>query len=165
MRRVKKLWYSGRLVKKAVLRSQVWYRAELDTSKKFSPTWNQSSSRNPLQFSQCFAWFSIAYRGTCFWVYFCLFYDIIFICKLAMKLYLMRTVFARISAASGTKKLISAAPPMRRLFEEFHITRKNTKLFHNDKGVRSHRWYFRSRYHETFFTAWISLVILDLLSV
>ena len=32
----------------------------------------------------------------------------------------------RLSAASGTKKLISAAPPMQRLFEEFHITRKNT---------------------------------------
>ena len=34
---------------------------------------------------------------------------------------------------------ISAAPPMRRLLEEFGITWKNTKLFHNDKGVRSHR--------------------------
>ena len=44
---------------------------------------------------------------------------------------------------------ISAARLMRRLSEEFRITRKNTKLFHNDKGVRSHRWYSRSRYHET----------------
>ena len=36
---------------------------------------------------------------------------------------------------------ISAAPTMRRLFEEFCITRKDTI---NDKGVRFHRWYFRS---------------------
>ena len=59
---------------------------------------------------------------------------------------------------------LSAAPPMRLLFEEFRITWKNTI---SDKGVRSHYWYFRSRYHETrvFFTAWISLIILDLLSV
>ena len=42
----------------------------------------------------------------------------------------------RISAASGSKRLISAATPMRRLFEEFRITRKNTI---NEKGVRSHR--------------------------
>ena len=40
------------------------------------------------------------------------------------------TVFTRISAKSGTKKLMKRRP---------RITRKNTKLFHNDKGVRSHR--------------------------
>ena len=31
-------------------------------------TWNQPSPRNPLQFSQCLAWFSIVYWKTCFWV-------------------------------------------------------------------------------------------------
>lgn len=56
----------------------------------------------------------------------------------------------RISDASTTKESICAAAPtpMRRLFEELRITRKNTilklterfKLFHNDQAVRSHPW-------------------------
>ena len=85
--------------------SQLWDDCtDLDTRfltlKKFTPTWNKSSLRNPLQFSKCFAWFSIVYWKTCFWVSFCSSYDIIFItygsvfiafllCKLAMKCYLL----------------------------------------------------------------------------
>ena len=82
--------------------------ADLNTSfltlkKKFTPTWNQSSSRNSLSFSQCFAWFSIVYWKTHIWVLF--FHPMILlspylvknsmdrisvVCKLALKGYLMR---------------------------------------------------------------------------
>ena len=71
--------------------------------KEFTSTWNRTASRNPLQSSQCLAWFSIIYWKTCFWVWFCSSYDIILsylvksstdrvsmICKFAIKWYLMR---------------------------------------------------------------------------
>ena len=78
-------WGTGSLLKG---HSQLWDRADLDTSFltsiKVHTTWNQSSSRNPLQFSQCFAWFSIV---TCFWVSFCSSCNIIFI-KYGEKQYL-----------------------------------------------------------------------------
>ena len=59
---------------------------------------SKSSSRNLLQFLQCFAWFLILYWKTCFGVSFCssYMYDIIciypisVIFKLVMKWYLMR---------------------------------------------------------------------------
>jgi len=48
--------------------------------KEFTSTWNQmyasSTSRNLLQSLQCFAWLSIIYGKTCFWVCFCSSYDI-----------------------------------------------------------------------------------------
>ena len=66
--------------------------------KKFTSAWNQTTSRNPLQSSQCFAWFPIVHWETCFWVCFCSSYGISFssmdrvsvISKLAMKWCLMR---------------------------------------------------------------------------
>ena len=66
--------------------------------KKFTSTWNQTTSRNPLQSSHCFAWFSIVHWETCFWVCFCSSYDISFsskdresvILRLTMRWCLMR---------------------------------------------------------------------------
>ena len=71
--------------------------------KEFTPTWNQNTSRIPLQSLPCFASFSIVYWKICFWVCFCPSYDAVsshlvknsmdrvsVICKLAMKWYPMR---------------------------------------------------------------------------
>ena len=41
-------------------------------------TWNQTSSRNPFQFCQCFGSVLTVYGKTCFWVSFCSSYDTIF---------------------------------------------------------------------------------------
>ena len=67
---------------------------------KFTSTWNQSSSRNPLHFSRCFAWFSIVYWKTCPFAHLMILflsnlvknsiYRVCFICKLAMEWYVMR---------------------------------------------------------------------------
>ena len=47
--------------------------------KEFTPTWNQSTSRILLQPSPCFAWFSVVYWKTCFWVCFCSSFNVVFI--------------------------------------------------------------------------------------
>ena len=46
---------------------------------EFTPNWNQSTPRIALQSSQCFAWFSIVYWKTCFWVCFCSSCNVVFI--------------------------------------------------------------------------------------
>ena len=49
--------------------------------KAFIPTWNQRKSRIPLHSTHCFAWFSIVYGKTCFWVCFsvCSSYNVVLI--------------------------------------------------------------------------------------
>ena len=61
---------------------------------KFTPTWNRRSSRNPLQFSQCFAWFSVVNWKTLFLSFIllilCYYFIVSVLNKLALKWHLMR---------------------------------------------------------------------------